>query len=150
MARDEYSLSLIPGTDAALVRIPSDVPGSVPRHLADAIYAFFLPEQIAHALLLRSQSVDDHRIAEFLAAQPGQTVHDIEKQLARVVKSSPSCHLTFSLFTAGGTPSSWEVQKALDEHVRPLISAMAAAVQVDVATQVQLYSSFSLSIKPLL
>jgi GPI-anchor transamidase subunit S len=148
LSRDEYSLQLIPGTDAALVKIPSDVPGSVPRHLADAIYEFFLPEQISHALLLRSSSVDDHRIAEFLGAQSAQSIQNVEKQLGRAAKSSPAYHLTFSLFTATGAPSSWEVQEALDKHVRPLVSALAAAVQVGIATQVQLYSSFSPSIKP--
>ena len=149
LTRDDYSLQLIPGTDAALVHIPSDVPTSIPRHLADAIYAFFLPEQIVHALQLKSQSANDPRIEDFLKTQPPATVHDLERQLARAAKPSPTYHLTFSLFTASGAPSSWEVQKALDDHINPLISAMAATAEINIATQIQLYSSYSPSIAPI-
>lgn len=148
LTHGEYSLSLIPGTDTALIRVPTTVPGSVARHLADSLYQFFVPEQVLHALLLKSQSVQDPSIDDFLNAQPPGSVEQLEQQLARAAKPSPAYHLTFSLFSATGAPSSWEVQKALDIHVRPLIGAVAAIADIDVATQVQLYSSYSPSIKP--
>ncbi|RMZ89083.1 hypothetical protein DV736_g3676, partial [Chaetothyriales sp. CBS 134916] len=148
LTRNTYTLQLIPGTDIALAQIPSSLPGSVAQNLADSIYAFFLPEQIAHALLLKAQSVNDKRIDDFLDLQPAATTTDIERQLARAAKPSPVYHLTFSLFTASGAPSSWGVQRALDHHIKPLVTALADTADIRIGTQVQLYSSYAPSIQP--
>ncbi|RMD42158.1 hypothetical protein DV735_g2947, partial [Chaetothyriales sp. CBS 134920] len=149
LTRDIYALQMIQGTDTALVQIPSTVPSSVAQNLADSIYAFFLPEQIAHALQLKAQSINDKRIDDFLNTQPAATVSDIQHQLARAAKASPAYHLTFSLFTATGAPSSWDVQKAIDRHIRPLVTTLADTVDIRIATQVQLYSSYAPSIEPI-
>ena len=66
----------------------------------------------------------------------------------RAYKSSPEYHLTFSLLTAGGSPSSWDVQSLLDKHIQPVVQALSSVADFDVTTQVQLYATLPPTVRP--
>jgi GPI-anchor transamidase subunit S len=65
----------------------------------------------------------------------------------RSLNYAPSYHLTFSLFTAGPAPSSWDIEAALRSHIQPWVSALASTSNFSITTQVQLFSAFSDSVR---
>ena len=77
-----------------------------------------------------------------------QLMEDVSKEISRSAKASPVYYLTFSLFTATGAPSSWDIEGVLRTHIQPLIDALAKTADISVATQIQLYSAFSPSVQP--
>ena len=92
------------------------------------------------------RTTNEHRIFSVVSLQ--RLFASIDKQLSRAVKSSPSYHLTFSLVTASGAPSSWDIQSLLNSHIEPLRKALESVTDINIASQVQLYSSYSPSIQP--
>lgn len=72
-----------------------------------------------------------------------QLAEDIAQRLTRYFKYADTYHLTFSLFTPGADPSSWDIESALQEYMAPLLDAFSSISNFSVDTQVQLYASFS-------
>src|SRR5690242_3293532 len=61
-----------------------------------------------------------------LESLPADAASDIEHSGHRAFKPSAEYHLTFSLFTAGHAPSSWDIGKSLDHHIQPILHAIAS------------------------
>lgn len=72
-----------------------------------------------------------------------ELVESISRRLTRSLKYAETYHLTFSLFTPGSEPSSWDVETAIQEYLNPLLEAFSPISNFSVDTQVQLYASFS-------
>lgn len=144
---EPFAFELDPVTSTAVVYCPGNARSSLPSELANAMRRIFANEQISAAIQAKSYSENGEKALAFLNNQPREIVSDVEKQVARAFKTSPVYHLTFSLITAGGTPSSWEVQDALEAHIRPLLRAMSTIAEFKVSTQVHLFSAFSSSIQ---
>ncbi|KAK2767651.1 GPI transamidase component [Arachnomyces sp. PD_36] len=72
-----------------------------------------------------------------------QLAEDIAQRLTRSFKYAETYHLTFSLFTPGADPSSWDIEAALQEYMSPLLDAFSTISNFSVDTQVQLYAAFS-------
>ena len=70
----------------------------------------------------------------------------LDAKATRSFKSSSNYHLAFSLFAASASPSTWEIEQALEQYIHPLLRRLAHISQFTVNTQVQLYASFSPSI----
>ena len=144
---ESFSFDLDASPSTALARIPIKHPAGGVKALAQALQDLYLDEQIAAALQTVSLKNHNHNAAAFLKSQPYDTVVRVEKQLNRAYKSSPEFSLTFSLFTAGGAPSSWEIQASLRQHFDPLLQALSETVSFQVSSQVQLYSAYSPSVQ---
>ncbi|KAI9817348.1 MAG: GPI transamidase component [Thelocarpon impressellum] len=71
----------------------------------------------------------------------------LARRTTRSLKYSPTYHLTFSLFTPNASPSSWDIEAALEEHMAPLLESLAPITNFTVDTQVQLYAAFSPSVR---
>lgn len=67
----------------------------------------------------------------------------ISRRLRRTMKYADTYHLTFSLFTPGSAPSSWDIEAAVREYLSPLLKAFEPISNFTVDTQVQLYAAFS-------
>lgn len=67
----------------------------------------------------------------------------ISRRLRRSMKYAETYHLSFSLFTPGSEPSSWDIEAAVQEYLSPLLRAFAPISNFTVDTQVQLYATFS-------
>ncbi|KAJ5671528.1 hypothetical protein N7507_000655 [Penicillium longicatenatum] len=67
----------------------------------------------------------------------------ISRRLRRSMKYADTYHLSFSLFTPGSVPSSWEIEAAVEEYLSPLLHAFAPISNFTIDTQVQLYATFS-------
>ncbi|KIX00508.1 uncharacterized protein Z518_10648 [Rhinocladiella mackenziei CBS 650.93] len=145
---ESFTFNLDEVSATVVVRIPPGPSIGASKHLAGALHEIFRDEQIASALQAVSLASHSQNAQAFLRSQPYDLVTGIERQINRAYKSSPQFHLTFSLFTASGAPSSWDVQEALEDHIQPLVQALSNTAKFEVTTQIQLYSSFSPSIRP--
>lgn len=74
------------------------------------------------------------------------TALQASKDNSKAFKYSSTYHLTFSLFTPAAVPSDWDINEALGQYIRPLITALSNVSDFTVETQVQLHASFSPSI----
>ena len=119
-----------------------DMLGSMLRPLKSVFEAEHVAAVVSTKEHGPKQYNDDHHTHD------AQLVEDVSKEMSRSAKASPVYYVTFSLFTATGDPSSWDIQGALRTHIQPLIDALAKTTQINIATQVQLYSAFSPSIQP--
>ncbi|KAI9374587.1 phosphatidylinositol-glycan biosynthesis class S protein [Aspergillus egyptiacus] len=72
-----------------------------------------------------------------------QLAESITKRLRRSMKYAETYHLSFSLFTPGAAPASWDIESALQEYISPLMQALSPISNFTVDTQVQLYATFS-------
>ncbi|KAJ5130244.1 Phosphatidylinositol-glycan biosynthesis class S protein [Penicillium bovifimosum] len=78
-----------------------------------------------------------------LASTSPQLAEDISRRLRRSMKYAETYHLSFSLFTPGAEPSSWDIEAAVNEYVSPLLQALSPISNFTVDTQVQLYANFA-------
>ncbi|KAJ5376986.1 hypothetical protein N7509_013872 [Penicillium cosmopolitanum] len=89
---------------------------------------------IAHILSGETAGLD--------SASPELT-ESISRRLRRSMKYAETYHLSFSLFTPGSAPSSWDIEAAIQEYLAPLLDAFAPISNFTIDTQVQLYATFS-------
>ncbi|EED16278.1 GPI transamidase component PIG-S, putative [Talaromyces stipitatus ATCC 10500] len=73
----------------------------------------------------------------------GQLAELVSKRVGRSLKYAETYHLSFSLFTPGSQPSSWEIEDAIQEYMVPLLDAFSPISNFSIDTQVQLYASFA-------
>jgi GPI-anchor transamidase subunit S len=144
---EPYSLDILPGNTKAYFRYAPSQRATLPKSLAASVSDIFSGEVIAHLLNINSL-VSNHAYQDALPRYSAEAVRDVETQMGRAAKISPQYYATFSLFSAGGSPSSWDIQKALDKHVLPLVYALRKTTKIELGTQVQLFSSYSPSIQP--
>lgn len=119
---------------------------SLPSMLAEWLRAVFSDEQHSVAHQIATLSANNAQAHTFLKSASSDSMHEIVRRDTRAVKSSPTYHLTFSLFTAEGAPSSWAVEAALKSHIQPLVAALSATSNFTITTQIQMYSPFSSAI----
>ena len=70
----------------------------------------------------------------------------LDARTTRAFKYASNYHLTFSLFSATSSPASWDIEKAIDRYMSPLIIRLSAISNITVDTQVQLHAALSSSI----
>jgi phosphatidylinositol glycan class S len=77
---------------------------------------------------------------------PSDLAAKLARRTTRSLKYAPTYHITLSLFTSGSTPSSWDIEAAVEEYLTPLLESFSIS-NFTVDTQVQLYASFSPSLQ---
>lgn len=95
-----------------------------------------LPEFIAETLL---DNVFDQEIDLFKGVD--------DETSKKVIAYSPKYHLTFSLFSQGGSPVSWEIADALESYFIPFKDELMRVANFTIDTQVQFYSTLSVEPK---
>jgi phosphatidylinositol glycan class S len=70
-----------------------------------------------------------------------EIVDMLSKRTTRSLRYSPTYHLTFSLFTAGAAPSTWDIEKAIEEYMKPMLDVLGPIHNFTIDTQVQLYAT---------
>ncbi|KAH9908891.1 phosphatidylinositol-glycan biosynthesis class S protein [Xylariomycetidae sp. FL2044] len=154
---DEVALTvrLNPG-DAALATLDSHSsmlhvsypPGSLPStnsptsglatYLASQIHTIFSEEQAIMNYMLATSSVSSEHQSQ---AASHEVSESLSKRMTRSLKHSRTYHLTFSLFTSGPTPNSWEIETAVDRYMRPVLDMLDPIHNFTIDTQVQLYAA---------
>jgi len=89
------------------------------------------------AYLLSTSSAPPERSPKALAPEVAEA---LAKRSTRSMKYSCTYHLTFSLFTPRAEPSTWDIEQAMEEHMKPLLDSFAAISNFTIDTQVQLYA----------
>jgi phosphatidylinositol glycan class S len=89
-----------------------------------------------------ASSNKEQRSAAMKSVAP-QLMDAIARRSTRSFKYAETYHLSFSLFTPGGKPSSWDIEPALQEYLLPLLRAYSPISNFSIDTQVQPYSTFS-------
>ncbi|EEP77424.1 conserved hypothetical protein [Uncinocarpus reesii 1704] len=77
-----------------------------------------------------------------------ELMESIARRIGRSFKYADTYHLSFSLFTPGTQPSSWDIEPALQEYLVPLLKAFSPISNFSINTQVQLYATFSPTFTP--
>ncbi|KAI1499034.1 phosphatidylinositol-glycan biosynthesis class S protein [Biscogniauxia marginata] len=117
---------------------PDSVPSGLATYLAAELGSTFSEEQAILSYLLATSSIPSDR-------QPQGSSQDIteslSKRMTRSLKYSRTYHLTFSLFTNGPTPNSWEIESAIDQYMSPVLSMLNSIHNFTIDTQVQLYAT---------
>lgn len=108
----------------------------------------YLEEHAAIAYQLFTSDRNNDRIQGFVQSLPQEVIENIQRSANRAFKPSSDYHLTFSLFSAGPSPSSWDIQRALHHYIQPIVHAVSGTSEISVTSQIQLYSSFSSSVQP--
>jgi GPI-anchor transamidase subunit S len=147
-------IRLLPGqtTDAVLqpyeptldiFYTPNQIPTSsstsstLATYIANKLREIFAEEQAMIAYLLSTSSAPPERSPKALAPEVAEA---LAKRTTRSVKYSRTYHLTFSLFTPSATPSSWNIEAALEEYMKPLLESFSSISNFTIDTQVQLYA----------
>ena len=119
---------------------------NLPSMLAEWLRSVFSDEQHSVAHQIATLSMNNAHSHAFLKSASGESMQDIMRRDTRALKTSPTYHLAFSLFTAEGSPSSWEIDAALKSHIKPLMAALSDTSNFTLTTQIQMYSPFSSAI----
>jgi phosphatidylinositol glycan class S len=123
---------------------PSSTGSPLATFVAQELHKLFSEEQARLAYLL-SQASGAHN-TKFSSLSP-EIAAEMERQTTRAFKYAPTYHLTFSLFTPTSWPSAWEIESALQQYIAPLLESFGSISNFTIDTQVQLYSTFSPSIR---
>lgn len=129
------------------IQIPLSTATSSPlaNFIANELQSLFTEEQAALSYLLASiPSVAQTSNSKALSPE---MANKLSRRSTRSFKYAPTYHLTFSLFTAKARPSAWEIEAALEEYLSPLLASVSAISNFTIDSQVQLYASFSPSIR---
>lgn len=117
---------------------------SLASFLAQELHQLFAEErnQLIHVL---STTTNAHAAQSSLLSP--QTSAELQRQSTRALRYAPTYHLTFSLFTPSYVPSSWDIEAALRTYLTPLLESFSPISNFTVDTQVQLYATFSPSVR---
>ncbi|KAI5289896.1 GPI transamidase component [Ascosphaera aggregata] len=72
-----------------------------------------------------------------------ELAHNLARRKTRAFKYAATYHLSISLFTPGPSPSSWEIEAAIEEYMAALLKAFSPISNFTIDTQVQVYATFS-------
>lgn len=117
------------------------------KSAATAIYSIFAEERAALVYKFAAQNFSD--IADkYLPSVPEDIKSAVTSRENRALKYASTYHLTFSLFTPGGSPSSWAIESVTESYIHPWVSALSTISNFSINTQIQPYSAYSPSIQP--
>ena len=142
---ESTTTSLHPHSPALDITYP---PGSFPSstssssslatYIANELRATFDEEQAIVSYLLATSSVPKEQWPRGISEH---VTESLSKRMTRSLKYSRTYHLTFSLFTDGPAPRSWDIETAVDEYMRPILDMLNPIHNFTIDTQVQLYAS---------
>ncbi|KAI5925677.1 phosphatidylinositol-glycan biosynthesis class S protein [Camillea tinctor] len=121
--------SIVPGTSAA---------SSLSTYLATELRSTFSEEQAIMSYLLATSSIPSERRPQDFSQQ---ITESLSKRMTRSLKYSRTYHLTFSLFTSGPSPNSWEIEEAVRQYMDPVLNMLNSIHNFTIDTQVQLYAT---------
>ncbi|KAI1638329.1 phosphatidylinositol-glycan biosynthesis class S protein [Biscogniauxia mediterranea] len=121
--------SVVAGTSAA---------SSLSTYLATELRSTFAEEQAIMSYLLATSSIPSERRPQDFSQH---ITESLSKRMTRSLKYSRTYHLTFSLFTSGPSPNSWEIESAVHQYMKPVLNMLSSIHNFTIDTQVQLYAT---------
>ncbi|EGO55469.1 hypothetical protein NEUTE1DRAFT_147983 [Neurospora tetrasperma FGSC 2508] len=111
---------------------------SLATYVAGQLRSTFAEEQAIISYLLSSNSIPTDYRPQSLTPEAAES---LAKRTTRSLKYAPTYHLTFSLFTSGPLPSSWDIEAAIQDYLKPVLDLLSPIHNFTIDTQVQLYAS---------
>ncbi|CRG90060.1 GPI transamidase component PIG-S [Talaromyces islandicus] len=131
-------------------QLPSATSSNSPlvSFIADEIQKLYIEEKATIAHILRESNIalpSSHAPGQSNGVNsiPPELTELVSTRVAKSLKYAETYHLSFSLFTPGSQPSSWEIEDAIESFMAPVLNAFSPISNFSVNTQVQLYASFS-------
>ncbi|KAI0390837.1 phosphatidylinositol-glycan biosynthesis class S protein [Xylariaceae sp. FL0594] len=116
---------------------PETQSSGLATYIATQLREAFAEEQALMSYFLATSSLSSDR-------KPSDVYRGVDESLSRrmtrSMKYSGTYHLTFSLFTSGSTPSSWDIERALEQYMKPVLDMLNPIHNFTIDTQVQLYA----------
>lgn len=136
----EYTASsLHPHSPTLEITYPANsTPSSIAAYVAAELRFAFAEERAIVSYLLSTSSIPAEQRPRGTSQQ---VTESLSKRMTRSLKYSRTYHLTFSLFTDGPTPQTWDIESAIDEYMRPILDMLKPIHNFTIDTQVQLYAS---------
>lgn len=116
------------------------------NYIANQLREIFQEEQQMIAYLLATSSSPVERSLKTFSPE---VTDALAKRTTRSLNYARTYHLTFSLFTPSATPSSWDIEAALEDYIKPLLVSFSTISDFTIDTQVQLYASPGIHSSPL-
>lgn len=117
---------------------PEDKSSGLATYIAAQLRETFAEEQAIMSYLLATSSISPGQKPQGSSYQGID--ESLSKRMTRSMKYSGTYHLTFSLFTSGSSPSSWDIESAIDQYMRPVLDMLKPIHNFTIDTQVQLYA----------
>ncbi|KAI0595588.1 phosphatidylinositol-glycan biosynthesis class S protein [Biscogniauxia sp. FL1348] len=111
---------------------------SLSTYLATELRSTFAEEQAIMSYLLATSSIPSERRPQDFSQH---ITESLSKRMTRSLKYSRTYHLTFSLFTSGPSPNSWEIESAVHQYMDPVLNMLSPIHNFTIDTQVQLYAA---------
>ncbi|SPO06146.1 related to GPI transamidase component S (phosphatidyl inositol glycan class S) [Cephalotrichum gorgonifer] len=106
---------------------PTSSASALATYVASELHAAFSEEQAILSYLLSSST---------MAPESSK-----KTRTTRAFRYSHTYHLTFSLFTSGPAPSTWDIDAAIASYMQPVLDVLSLIHNFTVDTQVQLYAA---------
>lgn len=119
---------------------PTSSSSTLATFVANQLRSTFAEEQATISYLLSAAAGSNEPQQKPQGLTP-EAADSLAKRTTRSVKYAPSYHLTFSLFTGGDQPSSWDIESAVDDYMKPVLDVLAPIHNFTIDTQVQLYAT---------
>lgn len=107
-------------------------------YIANQLRSTFAEEQSIISYLLSTSSATPSVRPQTLTPE---AVEALAKRTTRSLRYAPTYHITFSLFTAGAVPNTWDIESAVDEYMKPMLDLLGPIHNFTIDTQVQLYAT---------
>lgn len=117
---------------------PTSSSSSLASYVAGQLRSTFAEEQATISYLLSTNSIPSEHRPQGLSPESAES---LAKRTTRSLRYAPTYHLTFSLFTSGPLPSSWDIETAIDEYMKPVLDVLSPIHNFTIDTQVQLYAT---------
>jgi phosphatidylinositol glycan class S len=111
---------------------------SLATYVASQLRSTFAEEQATISYLLSANSIPSENRPQGLTPEAAES---LSKRATRSLKYAPTYHLTFSLFTSGPLPSSWDIEAAIADYMKPVLEVLSPIHNFTIDTQVQLYAT---------
>jgi phosphatidylinositol glycan class S len=120
------------------IPLPTSSSSTLATYVAAQLRSTFAEEQATISYLLSTNAIPSEHRPQGLSPEAAES---LSKRTTRSLKYAPTYHLTFSLFTSGPLPSSWDIEAAIDEYMKPVLDVLSPIHNFTIDTQVQLYAT---------
>ncbi|KZZ96663.1 Phosphatidylinositol-glycan biosynthesis class S protein [Moelleriella libera RCEF 2490] len=117
---------------------PNSASSPLASYIANQLQATFSEEQTILSYLLSTSSMSSSARRQGLNAE---AVEALSQRTSRSLRYAPTYHLSFSLFTDGAVPNTWDIEVAIDQYMKPLFDVLEPIHNFTVDSQVQLYAT---------
>lgn len=125
-----YAPNTVPSLNSASSALAS--------YIANELQSTYAEEQSIISYLLSTSSMSSSARQQALSPE---TAEALSKRTTKSVRYAPTYHLSFSLFTDGAIPNTWDIDAAINEYMKPMLDVLGPIHNFTIDTQVQLFAT---------